>query len=219
MNLAVLVRDVTLGMRTRAFAAALGAHGVLLAAFIMLWEGGVPMLPGANVYEQQRLVQMTLLVCLLPWAAARCAPAERGDQMVLLSAIAGDRPSRIVVAQLAARMVLLAAIVLGGLPLMLLGRDLAAQPLARTLADVVPVLGLAAVAASSSLWWTLGHPDRLTAWLGATGSTAMAVTLAGWLLPGGTMAIGLVVISVAGAAVAASRADVSLRYLSERPAS
>jgi hypothetical protein len=218
MNLAVLIRDMSIGMRTRAFAAALAVHVALLAAFIVLWDGGVPMLPGANVYEQQRLLQTSLLVCLLPWAAVRCAPSDRGDEMVLLSAITGDRPSRIVTAQFAARAVLLAAIALSGLPLMLVAGDLAAQPLARPLTDVVPVLALATMASCSSVWWTLGHPDRLTAWLGATASTGAAVVLVGLLLPPGTMAAGFLAISIAGAAVAASRSDASLRYLSERPA-
>ena len=218
MNLAVLVRDITIGLRTRAFAAALGGHTALLAAFIALWDGGVPMLPGANVYEQQRLVQMIVLACLLPWAAARCAPSERGDAMVLLSAIAADRPSRIVTAQFAARMVLLAAIVLAGFPLMLVARDLAAQPFARALYDIVPLFGVAAMAACSSLVWTLGHPDRLTAWIGATASTMAAVVLVGVLLPAGALAGALLLISLAGLALTASRADVSLRYLSERAA-
>ena len=218
MNLAVFVRDMTIALRTRAFAAALGVHAALLAAFIVLWDGGVPMLPGANLYEQQRLVQSIVLICLLPWAATRCAPSERGDAMVQLSAIAADRPSRIVTAQVVARVVLLAAIVLGGFPLMLVALDLAAQPFSRALADLVPGVGLVAVASSSSVWWTLAHPDRLTAWLGATLSTIAAVAVGGMLFPAGTVTAVLVLVSVAGAAVAASRANVSLRYLSERPA-
>ena len=218
MNLAMFVRDLTIGMRTRAFAMALAVHAALLATFIVLWDGGVPMLPGANVYQQQRLVQMIALVCLLPWAACRCAPTERGDDMVLLSAMTAERPSRIVIAQFAALVVLLAAIVLCGLPLMLVARDLAAQPLARVMADVVPVLALATVASSASLCWTLGHPDRLVAWLGATGSTAGSFALLTVVLPAGATAPGLLLLSVVAAAAAASRSNISLHYLSERPA-
>ena len=218
MNLPVLVRDTTIGMRTRAFAAALAVHAALLAAFILLWDGGVPMLPGANVYEQQRLVQGILLACLLPWAAVRCAPSDRGDEMVLLSAFAAERPSRIVTAQFAARLVLLTTVVLGGLPLMLIAHDLAAESLVRVAADLAPSLGLAVVASASSLWWTLIHPDRLVSWLGATASTIATVALVGVLFPPGMKAAGLLATGAAGVAIVAGRANLSFRYLSERPA-
>jgi hypothetical protein len=216
MNRALLSRDVTIGMRTRAFAAVLCVHAALLAAFVVLWDGGVPMLPGANVYQQQRLVQLIVLLCLLPWAAVRCAPFARGDEMVLLSAIVADRPSRIVSAQFGARLALLAVVVLSGLPLMLLSGAVAAQPVGRAVTDVLPALGVAAIAASSSVWWTLGQADRLTAWLGAAASTATAVAAVAMLLPTGAMAGALTLISVAGVAASASRANWSLRYLSER---
>ena len=215
MNLAIVVRDVTIGTRTRAFAAALAAHTALLAAFIMLWEGGVPMLPGGNVYEQQRLVQGVFLVCLLPWAAVRCAPSDRGDGLVLLSALAADRPSSVVAAQFAARAVLLVAIVISALPVMLLARDLAALPLSRVMADLLPPLAIAAVAASASVWWTLALPDRIVAWLGTTATTLIAVALGGLLRsPAGTAAA-LLIISMIGVTASATRANASLRYLSE----
>ena len=218
MNRALLARDVTIGMRTRAFAAVLCVHAALLAAFILLWDGGVPMLPGANVYQQQRLVQLIVLLCLLPWAAVRCAPSARGDELVLLSAIIADRPSGIVSAQFGARLVLLAVVVLSGLPLMLLSGALAAQPVERAVADVIPALGVAAIASSASVWWTLGQAARLAAWLGAAASTAIAVAAVAMLLPAGAMAGALSLISVAGVAASASRANLSLRYLSERTA-
>ena len=217
MIAAMLARDVTIGMRTAAFAAALATHAALLAAFIVLWGGGVPTLPGANLYEQQRLVQTALLACLLPWAAARCGPGHRGDDMVLLSALAAARPSRIVRAQFAALFALLAAVGVSGLPLMLLAAQMAAVPLQTVLVDLLPVLGIAALAAAAAVVWTSGQADSLAAWLGATASSVLIVAALAIVVPRGTGTLGLFAIGLTGTAACASRADVSRRYLSECP--
>lgn len=212
----MLMRDITIGVRTSAFPAVLSVHTALLAAFVVLWGGGVPALPGANVYEQQRLVQAALLACLLPWAAVRFGPRGRGDDVVLLSAITGARPSRIVLSQFAALFVLLAAVVVSGLPVMLVARQMAAVPLQTAMADLVPPLGLAALASAAALAWTLGVSDRLAAWLGAAASSVVIVVTLSALFPRGVVALFLFLVGLAGAALSASRADASRRYLSGR---
>lgn len=213
---AMLSREVTIGIRTPAFAVVLSLHAAMLAAFVVLWGGGVPLLPGENLYEQQRLVQAVALAGLLPWAAARCGAGYRGDDLVLLSALTAARPSRVVMVQAAALFILLAAVVAAGLPLMLLARQIAAVPMQTALADLLPALGLAAIAGGSSLAWTLRRSDPLAAWLGATASTILAAALIGSLFPRPAATLLMFGTGIAATALCAARADVSSRYLSGR---
>ena len=216
MIAALIARNVTIGLRTFAFGAVLFVHGALLAAFLVLWDSGVPVLPGANLYEQQRLVQTIVLLLILPWAAARCEPGERGDDLVLLSVMTAARPSRIVIGQAAALFILLGVVVLSGLPLMLIARQIAALPLRGAIVDLLPALGIAAVAAASSLAWSLGQIDRLAGWLGATASAILATTAVAVSLPRQAVAPCLFVIGIAGVAACAARADLSFVHLTER---
>lgn len=213
---AMLIRDLIIGLRTRALSMVILAHAALLTAFIVLWGGGVPMMPGDNVYEQQRLVQTGLLTFLLPWAAVRCSAAERGDAVVAVSAMTAIKPSRIVIAQAIAHFVLLTVIVLCGLPLMLVAQQMAPVPLRQPLVDSLSALGLAAVAAAAATWWTLAVSDRLGAWLAATATTIAAMTVISGSIPRAALAACLLALSAAATLACAIRADGSLRYLSER---
>jgi len=213
----MLSRDLTIGMRTPAFAAAAGLHAGLLAGFILLWGSGVPRFPGENVYEQQRLVQAFLLTCLLPWAAVRCGPCDRGSDLTMLAVITGSRPSRLVLAQFAGLLVLLGLIVFSGIPMMLVTSQMAAVSLERVLVDSLATLALAAIAAASTLAWTHASADRFAAWIGATVSTAGVVVLAA-MLPLRTVPAVLIVASIALAMACAARANTSAVYLAEDPA-
>jgi hypothetical protein len=211
----MLARDLTIGMRTRAFVMVLTAHVALLAAFVLVWSGGVPTLPGENVYEQQRLFQAVVLACLLPWAAVRCGPGDRGAGLTMLAMVTARPPAGLVRMQCAALFIMLAAAVLAGLPVMLVTGQLAAVPIAQTLVDTMPMLALAAFAATNATIWSLMHADRLAVWLGATISTAVIASIAAMSLPRDAATAVLFIVSLVGAAVAAGRADAALLYLGE----
>lgn len=215
MTAALLSRHLTIGMRTAAFGAVLAAHAGLLAGFLVLWEGGVPMLPGANIYAQMRLVQAILLTTLLPWTAARCASDDRGNELTMLSLITACGSSRLVLAQFAGLFILLAAVVFSGLPLLLVAGQMAAVPPLRVVVDILAALGLAAISAAVTLAWLHANADRFVAWLGATASTAAIVLAVNVSLPQLAAAGCLVVLSLGCVAASATRAGASTLYLSE----
>lgn len=217
MVAAMITRDLTIGLRTPAFAISAGLHAGLLAAFLMLWGSGVPRFPGENVYEQQRLIHTWLLVGLLPWAAVRCGPCDRGSALTMLAVITASRPSRVVMAQFAALLALLGLIVASGIPMMLVTRQVASVPIERVLLDTAGALALAAIAAATALAWTHVTADRFVAWIGATVSTAAVVTMVSMLPPPTAPAV-LLVASVALAMACATRANTRAVYLAEDPA-
>jgi hypothetical protein len=217
MLAAMMTRDLTIGLRTPAVAIVAGLHAGLLAGFLMLWGSGVPRFPGENVYEQQRLVQTWLLVCLLPWAAVRCGPCDRGSDLTMLAVITASRPSRVVMAQFAALLALLGLVVSSGIPMMLVTRQVASVPLDRVLLDAAGALALAAIAAAITIAWTHVSTDRFVAWIGATVSTAAVVAMVS-MLPTPTAPAVLLVVGIVLAMVCAARANTSATYLAEDPA-
>lgn len=213
---ALLLLDITVGTRTRAFAMALGIHAALLAAFVVLWSGGVPLLPGANLYEQQRLIDWIFLVAILPWVAARCGGDERGDRLVILSALAATPPSRVLLARFVARACAASAVALAGLPLMLIAQQIAAVPVTRVLVDLLPLVALAAIASAASLCWSIQSNDVVLAWACATASTSAVVFVMTRALPAGVAMMALVLAAALAAGSCAARSNTSLRYLSEQ---
>ncbi len=213
---ALFLREVTAGTRTRAFAAALGVHAALLAAFVVLWSGGVPLLPGSNLYEQQRLVDAVLLLSLLPWVVARCGADERGDRLVAISAFTATRPSRILLARFLARTSAALAVGLAGLPLMIAAQQISAVPLGSVARDLLPLTGLAMLASAASLVWSLLSSGVILAWAFATASTVLVAIWTGRSCRRPVAAIVLAAFAVAAIASCMARADTSIRYLSER---
>jgi hypothetical protein len=213
----LLARDLSVAARRVPLAVVVTLHAAALALFVLLWGGGVPLLPGGNFSEQQHLVQTAILAGLLPWAAARCIPGERGNALVYLSGLTSIPPSRILLAQFGSRAAVLSLIVLAGFPLMIVGQQIAAVPFARAAAGVAPSLGLAVAASGAATWSSLVCADRVGAWILATLLTIGLVTAVGSLTtPAATAA--LCACGVAAAAGSALRADGSQRYFSEQAA-
>lgn len=205
-------RELVAVGRSRALAVSIGVHGSVLTAFLLLWGGGMPVLPGANVYEQLLVLQRALLVILLPWLAVRCAAAARGNELVMLAAAAATPPSRVLLGQCVGRFAALAVVVIAGLPLALVAQQASALPLARAASDLLPLFALCAAASLITSWSILACRSRVAAWIGASSFVllltwiAAAGAVAWWLLP---PAIGL------GAAALAVVADSRFRYLSD----
>jgi hypothetical protein len=203
------------------FGAALWLHAAWLSSFLAVWGGstGVPLIPGMPVYEQLLRVQWMLMVFLLPWAAARMIPLERGDALVRTAARLGLRPSRIVAARIIALSAALLCVVAAGLPMAVLAHRMSDVPLQRALADQSMVAACAIAAATMVTALQQALASRIRVWLVATASScllAWAVTQGS--LPAWMVAVALAIAGLVGAGLIASRGDASLRYLSESPA-
>ena len=109
MILALTGREMAAISRCRAFRAATAVYVAALTLFALGW-GDV------NTSERVRTVSMILLTVLLPWIGARCAAAERGDDLVIVSALLGLRPSQLLMARAVALVSALTIVVLGGFP-------------------------------------------------------------------------------------------------------
>jgi len=214
---AIFVRELSRIARGRGFEASVVAHAALLGAFVLAWGNGgrgLPILAPVDFYGQTLLFQSSLLIVLLPWAAARANSAEARDAMVWLSALTGLQPRRLVLARTTASWLALSVVIAAGLPVVLLAGQVSAPTVATILRDEFSMLGLAAIAACAvHVFRFLQRP--LSAWLAATAATASI-----WLAIGAHAAspaiLGLVV-AVAALLLAAAlpRADSSLHYLSE----
>ena len=91
---ALFARQLLIASRTPGLAAACCLQAGVLGAFALIWRQGVPALPGDNLYEQQRLLQWSLLSVLLPWAASRCLPASAARDLAFTAAVAATSPAR-----------------------------------------------------------------------------------------------------------------------------
>ena len=221
---AFFVRELIVATRSPALTLVVCAHVVAAAAFVLVWHRGVPVMAGANIYEQERLVDWWLLAVMLPWTAARCLAPDRREDLVAACALAALRPSLMVVARTAAVTIVLALVVLTGTPVAIIAQQMAAVPLTRALVDLGPFAGLTVLASGVTVAWMLLVRDRLTAWAGATISVgATLVVLARWrrsgLLSGpiGGPISGLIsgLIGLAVIWALAAWSDGALRYVDE----
>jgi hypothetical protein len=214
-------RELDVMARRTAFAVATTVHAGLLALFILAWGDGrgVPLLPELSFYEQTRLLQAGLLALLLPWAAARCAAPERGNDLVLLSALTGLAPSRLVAARACAGLAGLVLIVATGLPIAVIAQRMSDVEMPRLIRDEAVMIALALMAWACVLWAQHLSASALRGWLSATILVIALTAATARAAPSAVLAAGIFAL-VGGAAVLVliARADVSLRYLAEQDA-
>jgi hypothetical protein len=188
----------------------------LLAGFVLLWAPGVPVLSGANLYEQQQLFQWALLTALLPWAAARCLAPDRGHALVMACALTALRPSSIVIAKVVALVGALALIVFAGFPAAIIAQQMSAVPLSVALRDLISLFGLTVLVSAGTLTWVFAVRRRLAAWVGASGSIGLAViVLSRWPPVGLPTGLVAALIGAALTVAIAGWSDDSLRYCHE----
>jgi hypothetical protein len=217
----VITRELDVMARRTPFVAAVIVHAGLLGLFVLGWGDGrgVPLLPDLSFYEQTRLVQAGLLALLLPWTAARCAAPERGNELVLLSALTGFAPSRLIAARACAGLAGLVLIVASGLPIALMTQRMSAVDTSRLIRDEAVLMAIAMMAWACVLWSRHLTARALRGWLGAAVLTVAVMAAAGLAVSSAVLAAG-VLAAIGGAAVLLllARADVSLRYLAEQDA-
>lgn len=213
---AIFARNVALAGRSAALLTAVMAHAAAMAAFVLVWgPTGVPVLDGANVFEQLGTIQRAVLAVLLPWAAARLT-AERGDALVQLSALTALPPSRVVAATLLSACAMLALVVAAALPVVVLAQRMSAVPAWLVVRQQLPLVALAALVCAVTGVWMGSGVSRIEAWVGATATTVLTVALVPGPLgsPGPTAVLAAAAMIIAAALVTSS--DARLRHLSER---
>jgi hypothetical protein len=215
-----VLREALVAARRPMLTAAALTCTVLLALFPLLWGvGGLPTARGLSIYDQQFHLEWVLLALLVPWTAARVAAEERQDALVLFSAIAATRPSRILIARWTAMFAASALLVCASFPAVLVAREMSNIPAWRLLVDQLSMLAFTGAASGVTMCWMQTAHDRLSAWLLSALTTLVVLAVTRMVLP--TMAQAAFVFAAAGAAVVsmvAANADRARRYLSERAA-
>jgi hypothetical protein len=211
---AMAARELIVFARRAAIVLSACGIAALLMAFVLVWSPGVPVLVPMNLYEQTRVLHWVLLAAALPWTAVRSAPADRGDDFVLMAAFTGVRPADVVAGKIVGMFVMLVVVILTGLPALVIAQQAAAVPLPSVFGDLLPLFGLALLVAVSSTASILIVRDSLRAWLTAT-TVAIVVLFAasGWA--SGTTGGGLLcaLAGVVGAGWVCAWSNTSLRYL------
>ena len=177
---ALAARELIVAARTAAVPlAALTILGVM-TLFVLAWSPGVPVLAPMNLYEQARVLHWVLVAAVLPWIAVRSSSMDRGDVLVMTAAFIGLRPVSVVVVKVFAVFTVLVAVVLPGLPALVVAQQAAAVSTASVFVDLLPLLGVVCLIAAASTASIMVTSDGLRAWLWASGNvTAILAAAAG----------------------------------------
>lgn len=214
---AIILRELHVIGRRGALSAVICVHVTLLVGYLLAWgdASGIPVASALNIYEQTLMVEVVLLAILLPWTAARCVAAERGDDLVRLSVVTAIPPSRIVVARALAVTTGLVMVVASGLPTLILAARISAVRMSLVTEYEFALLSLALLSSATALTWRHVCHSRVVGWFAAALSTA-AVVSAARMAPSIVIAPVVTAASLCAMGLLALRADVSLRYLAER---
>ena len=169
--LSVLLRcELTSLSRCRAVRIGTLVYVAALVLFVFGWGE-------TNAAARARELEAMLLALFMPWLAVRCAPAERGEELLMLGAILGVRPSEIVMARALAIAAALAVVAVSGAPVLILAHRIAAAPVADLLRAAgeqiaLAIVATAAVTTTQQLW-----TGRVRVWLAAGACTAAIAAL------------------------------------------
>jgi hypothetical protein len=181
-------RELLVVTRTAGFWQATAVYLLVLAAYVVTWGDGIPVVNAASPLQQFITVQGMLLLVVLPWTAARCGTTHRSD-VTLIASLAAIKPSQVVLARCAALAGALFMLAASALPLMVVMQQLTAS----AFADVVstfPALGALSVFTATLISAALlVFADPLRAWMAATAVTlavgqAIALNVPAWLAAG-----------------------------------
>ena len=214
---AIVLRELRVIGRRGALSAAMCVHVALLTGYLLAWGNGngMPVAGALTVYDQTLMVDVILLAILLPWIAARCVAAERGDDLVMLSMVTAIPPSRVVVARALAATASLILVIASGLPTLILAGRISAVRMSLVAEYELALFSLAFVSSATALTWRHVCHSRVIGWFAAALSTA-AVVSAARMAPSLVIAPVLTAAGLCAMGLLALRADVSLRYLAER---
>lgn len=212
-----VLRELHVIGRRGALSAAICVHVALLTGYLLGWAtgNGTSAVGTLTVYEQTLIVEVSLLTILLPWIASRCVAAERGDDLVMLSMVTAIPPSRLMLARGLAVTFALVLVIASGLPTLILAGRISAVRMSMIVAYELGLFSLAFVSCAAALTWRHVCASRVIGWFAAALSTA-AVVSSVWTAPSLVIAPAMTAAALCAIGLLALRADVSLRYLSER---
>jgi hypothetical protein len=165
---ALATRELTVATRTAAVPLAAIAILAVSTAFVLVWTPGITTLAPLTLYEQARAVHWTTLAVILPWTAVRCSPVDRTEAVVLMAGLIRAQAGTATAAKVIGAFAVQIAVVLTGLPAMVLAQQAAAAPMVRVFTDLIPLFGLALLVAAASTASILFAADGLRAWLWAS---------------------------------------------------
>jgi hypothetical protein len=167
----VLLRcEMTSLSRCRAFRIGSLVYVAALMVFVFGWGE-------TNTAGRAGEVEAVLLVLLMPWMAVRCASAERGDELVILGAILGVRPSQILIARAVAIASALVVVAMSGAPVLILAHRIGANSTPDLLRSLAGQLGLAVAATAAAVAAQQLWAGRVRVWLAAGAVTAVVAAL------------------------------------------
>jgi hypothetical protein len=204
-------RALVLIVRHEGFLIATALHLTVLAAFVLVWGGGVPVWRDDPVLTQFLRVDMVLLAMILPWVAIRCSPDEGPNSLAQLAATTACRPSRIVVAKAAGTAAALMIIALSALPMFVLTQQISALPASMVWQALLPVVALAGMVAALAVVANVCLESRFSSWIVVTVATVVTVSL----VPTTVKVAEMLAVVALATIIMTTAADRRLRYLSE----
>jgi hypothetical protein len=168
-------RELTVMTRTRALWVAMCAQLLVLAAFLIVWGDGVPLMTG-NLSAQFATLQAALLLVMLPWVAARVV--DDGRTVGLIATIAACPPRHVVAARYLALLLVLFALAASALPLAILALRISAVELWRGWLELPLVFALCTLAAAAATVSVVAGLSRFVAWVIGTTVTLLVAALA-----------------------------------------
>ncbi|MGE0593041.1 MAG: hypothetical protein AB7G23_07425 [Vicinamibacterales bacterium] len=208
----VRARELVLAATSPALPMAMAAQMAVLLAFLLVWGGGVPTMTGATVLDQLVVIHGVGLLIVMPWALARAVPLDSQESLGLLALLTGRSTTGIVGARLVAMFLVLVAVALAGLPLLVIGQQMAMAPTGTVAWAMGAGLVLGALVSAVGCLWALSGLDRMRVWLGTSLSVWLAAGIAGRIWPAGaTGLLALAAVLVVGWLVLRVRGDASAR--------
>ena len=216
MTIALIARELIVVAKRPVLAAAVVLYVGLLAAFTFIWGFKLPALTGGSFFETLRVFHWGLLATLMPWVVARCQAADRGDRLVMLSALAARRPSSIVLAKILSLAGVLALVAVAGAPAVIIAERISALPVSAALRDLGSALSIAFLASAVTTAWIVATGDAMTSWIGGSVTMAAVLTAAArWTSTSTAHDVTTFVVAAVIAVVVATWSDRAFQYCHE----
>lgn len=204
-------RQLMVATRLPAVWAAAGFHIAVLTAYVFVWGNGIPVAGARSPFSQFVSAQTVVLLAVLPWVAARCAPVHERGLVSRVAVLAACTPAHVITGAALGLAAVVSVVALTGLPLAMLSQQIADGPAIDLAAAQLRVAALGACAATLTLAAVALSRSRIGGWLIATGSTALAA----WLAPSG--AVGALALAAAAAIITVGLAQRAQRLWHCRP--
>jgi hypothetical protein len=158
----LLWREITVMTRTRGLWVAMCLQLLALAAFLLVWGDGVPMMTG-NLADQFSTLHTALLLVILPWAAARVV--GDGTTVALVAAVGACVPRQVVASKYVALLTVLLALVTSALPFKILALRISNVEMWRGLLDLPAVAAVCMLVAAIAIASVVAGLSRFAAWV------------------------------------------------------